>query len=95
MLLVYSEIDKYADEGEVVDMAFLNISRAFDGVTHPLLLHKLQLFGFDPIIILWFRILPNRLRNVCVSVWYDKSLHASNIRRSAGFSMRSDNLFDI
>ena len=39
------------DEGKLVDMAHLDFSKAFDVVSHLLLLDKLQLLGFDSIII--------------------------------------------
>ena len=39
------------DEGKVVDMAYLDFSKSFDVVSHLLLLDKLQLLGFDPIVI--------------------------------------------
>ena len=51
MLLVYSEVAKWVDEGEVVDIAYLDFSKAFDVVSHLLLLDKVQLLGFDPIVI--------------------------------------------
>ena len=68
MLLVYSEVAKWMDEGKVVDMAYLDFSKAFDVVSHLLLLDKLQLLGFDPIVISWIKsFLIGRTMSVSVS----------------------------
>ena len=55
LLLVYSEEAKGMDERKVVDMAYLYFSKAFDVVSHLLLLVKLQLLGFNPIVISWIK----------------------------------------
>ena len=39
--------------------------------------------------------LPNRSHNVCVIIWYFKSLHACYIRSSAGICIRSITFIDI
>ena len=67
LLLVYSEVAKWMYEGKVVDMSYLNFSKAFDMVSH-LLLNKLQLLGFDPIVISWNKsFLIGRSMSVSVS----------------------------
>ena len=38
-----------------MDKAYLDFSKAFDVVSHPLLLDKLQLLGFDSIAISWIK----------------------------------------
>ena len=43
------------NEGKVVDMAYPDFSKAFDVISH-LLLDKLQLLGFDPIVNSWIKI---------------------------------------
>ena len=43
------------DEGEVVDIAYLDFSKAFDAVSHLFLLVYPQLHGFDPIVISWIK----------------------------------------
>ena len=55
MLPVYNEVAKWVDEGKVVNMAYLDFSKAFDVVSQLLLLDKLQLLGYDPIVISWFK----------------------------------------
>ena len=39
---------------KIVDMASLDFSKTFDVVSH-LLLDKLQMLGFDPIVISWIK----------------------------------------
>ena len=51
LLLVYSEVAEWVDERKVVDKTYLDFSTTFDLVSHLLLLDKLQLLGFDLIII--------------------------------------------
>ena len=56
------------DEGEVVDMAYIDFSNGFGVVSLHLLLDKLQLLGFDPILISWIKsILIGRSMSVSVS----------------------------
>ena len=50
MLLASSEVTKWVSEGKVVDMAYLDLSKAFDVVAHLLLLDKLYLLSFDLIV---------------------------------------------
>ena len=51
-----------------MDMAYLDFSKAFDVVSHLLLLDKLQLLGFDPIVISWIKsFLIGRTMSVSVS----------------------------
>ena len=47
MFLVYPEVAKWYNEDEVVDVAFLEFTKAFDVFSHQLLLEKLNLSGFD------------------------------------------------
>ena len=42
------------DKGENVDVAYIDISKAFDSVSHTKLLHKLENFGFRRNILVWF-----------------------------------------
>ena len=68
MLFVYSEVAKWVDDGKVVDMTYLDFLKAFDVVSHLLLLYKLQLLGFYLIVILWIRsFLIGRTMSVSVS----------------------------
>ena len=68
LLLVYSEVDKRVDEGKIVGMSYLDFSKAFDVVSRLLLLDKLQLCGFDPIVISWIKSFPiGRSMSVSVS----------------------------
>ena len=55
LLLDYSEAAKWMDEGQVVDMVYLDFSKAFDVVSHLLRLDKLQLLCFHQIVISWIK----------------------------------------
>ena len=47
LLLVYSEVALLVDKSFVVDMILLNFSKAFDVVSHTLLLQKLRTIGIN------------------------------------------------
>ncbi len=46
-------ITKWLDKGSVVDLTYLDFSKAFDSVNHRLLLDKLWGYGIAPIVISW------------------------------------------
>ena len=55
-------------EAKVVDMAYIDFSKAVDMVSHLLLLDKLLLLGFYPIVISWIKsFLKGRTMSVSVS----------------------------
>jgi len=43
------------DEGKVVDVVYLDFSRAFDTVSHSILLEKLAAHGFDGCTLRWIK----------------------------------------
>jgi len=53
LLLIYSEVSALVDEGCVVDMVLLDFSKAFDVVSHTLLLEKLRDIGLSSILLSW------------------------------------------
>ena len=53
LLLTYGGVINRVDRGEVVDLVFLDFSKAFDLVSHSLLLDKLSLLGFSEGIVRW------------------------------------------
>jgi hypothetical protein len=67
MLLVYSEVAEMVDEGMVVDMALLDFSKAFDVVSHTILLEKLRFLGVSEVLVGWVRgFLSGRVMSVSV-----------------------------
>ena len=67
LLLVYNDIAKWVDKGLVVDVVFLDYSKAFDVVSHTILLEKLSSLGFDDGLLNWIEMFL-RDRFMCVSV---------------------------
>ena len=55
LLFFYGRVAKWVDAGQVVDVVFLDFAKAFDVVSHGLLVDKLTSLGFDRHIIGWIR----------------------------------------
>ena len=55
LVLITHKILEALDQGKDICMVFLDISKAFDRVYHEGLLVKLQMFGIDGPLLLWFR----------------------------------------
>jgi hypothetical protein len=54
LLEVYDKIGRIVDERGQVDSIFLDFSKAFDSVSHPHLVKKLQTFGIHGELLSWF-----------------------------------------
>jgi hypothetical protein len=53
LLNVYHNIGQHLDSGGQTDVVYLDFSKAFDSVCHPLLIHKLRSFGFCGNLLSW------------------------------------------
>ncbi|CAM4535027.1 unnamed protein product [Lepidochelys kempii] len=53
LIAFYDEITGSVDEGKAVDVLFLDFSKAFDTVSHSILVSKLKYYGLDECTIRW------------------------------------------
>ncbi|CAM5077277.1 unnamed protein product [Natator depressus] len=53
LITFYDEITDSVDEGKAVDVLFLDFSKAFDTVSHSILVSKLKKYGLDECTIRW------------------------------------------
>ena len=58
LISFYDPVTRLVDEGKAVDVVYLDFSKAFDTVSHSILLQKLAVRGLDWNILGWVR---NRL----------------------------------
>lgn len=55
LISFYDWVARLVDEGRAVDVVYLDFSKAFDTVSHRLLLGKLAAHGLDRYTLLWVR----------------------------------------
>ena len=55
LFTITENIRKKVDQGYVVGLVTLDLKKAFDMVSHEILLYKLKNFGFDDLSVSWFR----------------------------------------
>ena len=67
LVQMYDQWAEEVDEGMMVGVMMIDLSAAFDMVDHPLLLKKLELFGFEEKTVKWIQsYLSQRLQSVCI-----------------------------
>ena len=75
LVKVLDRIGGELDHGKQIDVLYLDMSKAFDRVSHTKLLHRLRQFGFRGNILKWFRsYLSNRRQRTTISGTTSKSL---------------------
>jgi hypothetical protein len=68
MLIAFDKINYFLDNNTQTDMAYLDFAKAFDSVSHTLLIHKLKFFGFCGPLHNWFsNYLLNRKQRVTIN----------------------------
>ncbi len=53
LLSAEETVTRWLDEGDTVDIVYLDFAKAFDSVSHRLLLTKLKCYGIAPSVINW------------------------------------------
>lgn len=68
LLMTYEDVTQSLDAGNTVDLILFDYSKAFDVISHELLLEKLSLLGITGNILLWIKdFLTDRVMNVVVA----------------------------
>ena len=55
LVTFYDWVTRLVDEGKAVDVVYLDFSKAFDTVSHSILLGKLAACGLDKYTLLWVK----------------------------------------
>ena len=55
LVIFYDKVASWMDKGQVIDVVYLDFSKAFDVVSHQILLDKLLGLGFDELVVNWIR----------------------------------------
>ena len=55
LISFYDWVNRLVDEGKAVDVVYLDLGRAFDTVSHSILLGKLAAHGLDSFTLCWVR----------------------------------------
>ena len=55
LISFYNWVTRLVDEGKAVDVVYLDFSKAFDMISHSILLGKLAARGLDRYTLLWVR----------------------------------------
>ena len=68
LLQVFDKVAELLDQGEDIDIIYLDIAKAFDTVPHHRLIVKLQSYGVSDEILNWIKsFLANRRQRVLVA----------------------------
>jgi len=67
LISTYNDITLSINDGQVVDLIFFDFSKAFDRVSHRVLLEKLQCIGVHPLLVHWIEQYLHS-RSMCVRV---------------------------
>jgi len=54
-LISYDKVVCLVDEGRAVDVVYLDFRKAFDIISHSILLEKVAAYGFDGHILCWVK----------------------------------------
>ena len=54
-MISYDKVTHLVDEGKAVDVVYLDFSKAFDTISHSILLEKLAAHGLDRCTLRWLK----------------------------------------
>ena len=79
LLLTLNELTKALDEKNNIDIIYIDLAKAFDSVSHPKLLHKLEKLGFGGEVLTWLgAFITNRPQSVKVNNASSSVFHAQS-----------------
>ena len=55
LISFYDKVTHLVDEGKAVDVVYLDFGKAFDTISHGILLEKLAAHGLDVCMLSWFK----------------------------------------
>ncbi|KAK4809578.1 hypothetical protein QYF61_020000 [Mycteria americana] len=67
LISFYDKVTRLVDEGKAVDVVYLDFSKAFDTVSHGILLEKLAAHGLDGCTLRWSSVLGPVLFNIFIN----------------------------
>ena len=83
------------DKGENYLIVLLDLAKAFDTVSHEILLKKLKLFGLEGVTLDWFSSYLSHWQQQCVAEGCKSKPRFNKLRNAAGLDLRLFVIFSV